>query len=327
MAGSPAYTVVVGATAVTSYDNATGHIRWQRPTGQVAQAWRTDGNWLYVAESDGGFVASAPVTALRRIDLATGAELVVRPLEGLAFDGTLSTAFDGVVLFSSAAGVTAYSGTTGAWLWSIHGAVPESTDRRPGRIYLTEGSDLVGVDPLTGRVKATASGSAVNGSAEVYVVRGGVALGLDQGGNGDAWGYDLALQRVTLAAAGLPWPHYFVDLGDVGGSADPASGLVIIAACTQLAPGSLTQPSASASAGSAPGPVASPSAGPSGSPSSGSPSAGTPSTSGTSSTSGTPGSTGSPGSAGATPGPGASPSPSPGANQGCLHPELVALSL
>ena len=236
VAGSPKYTVVVGATAVTSYDNATGHIRWQRPTGQVAQAWRTDGNWLYVAESAGGFVASAPVTALRRIDLATGAELVVRPLEGLAFDGTLSTALDGVVLFSSAAGVTAYSGTTGARLWSIHGAVPESTDHRPSRIYLTEGSNLVGVDPLTGRVKATASGSAVNGSAGVYVVRGGVALGLDQGGNGDAWGYDLAVQRVTLAAAGLPWPHYFVDLSGVGGSADPASDLVIIAACTQLAP-------------------------------------------------------------------------------------------
>ena len=136
-----------------------------------------------------------------------------------------------MVLFSSAAGVTAYSGTTGAWLWSIPGAVPEGTDHRPRRIYLTEGSNLVGVDPPTGRVKATASGSAVNGAAGVYVVRGGVALGLDQGGNGDAWGYDIAVQRVTLAAAGLPWPHYFVDLGGVGGSADPASGLVIIAAC------------------------------------------------------------------------------------------------
>ena len=239
VAGSAKYTVVVGATTVTSYDNATGHIRWQRPTGQVAQAWRTDGNWLYVAESAGGFVDSAPVTALRRIDLATGAEHVVRPLEGLEFDGTLSTAFDGVVLFSSAAGVTAYSGTTGASLWSVHGAVPESTDRRPRRIYLTEGSNLVGVDPPTGRVKATASGSAVNGSAGMYVVRSGVALGLDQGGNGDAWGYDLAVQRVTLAAAGLPWPHYFVDLSGVGGSADPASDLVIIAACRQLAPSSL----------------------------------------------------------------------------------------
>ena len=189
-----------------------------------------------MAESAGGFVDSAPVTALRRIDLATGAELVVRPLEGLSFRGTLSAAFDGVVLFSSAAGVTAYNGTTGVRLWSARGAVPEGTDLRPRRIYLTEGANLVGVDPQTGRVKATASGSAVNGAAGVYVVRNGVALGLDQGGNGDAWGYDLAAQRVTLAAPGLPWPHYFVDLGGVGGSADPASNLVVIAACTQLAP-------------------------------------------------------------------------------------------
>ena len=337
VAGSPTYTVVVGAAAVTSYDNATGHIRWQRPTGQVAQAWRTDGNWLYVAESAGGFVGSAPVTTLRRIDLTTGAELVVRPLEGLVFDGTLSTAFDGVVLFSSAAGVTAYSGTTGARLWSVHGAVPESTDHRPGRIYLTEGSNLVGVDPLTGRVQATASGSAVNGSAGVYVVKEGVALGLDQGANGDAWGYDLAVQRVTLAAAGLPWPHYFVDLSGVGGSADPASDLVIIAACTQLAPGSLTQPSASAPSGSVPStsasapsgaattPSASLSASPSGSPSSGL--SGSPSTPRSPGSSGASGSSGAPGSAGSTPSPGTSPSASAGPGQGCLHPELVALNL
>ena len=317
VAGSPKYTVIVGATAVTSYDNATGHIRWQRPTGQVAQAWRIDGNWLYVAESAGGFVDSGPVTALRRIDLATGAELVVRPLEGLEFDGTLSTAFDGVVLFSSAAGVTAYSGTTGARLWSLNGAVPESTDRRPSRIYLTEGSNLVGVDPLTGRVKATASGSAVNGSAGVYAVRGGVALGLDQGGNGDAWGYDLAVQRVTLAAAGLPWPHYFVDLSGVGGSADPASDLVIIAACAQLAP---TRPSTSAPSGSAPASTASPSQTPTGPASSSASPSGSPS----SSVSGSPGSSGS---AGSTPSPSASPSASAGAAQGCLHPELVALNL
>ena len=260
----------------------------------------------------------------------------MRPLEGLSFDGTLSTALDGVVLFSSAAGVTAYSGTTGAWLWSVPGAVPESTDRRPRLIYLTEGSNLVGVDPLTGRVKATASGSAVNGSAGVYVVKDGVALGLDQGGNGDAWGYDLAVQRVTLAAAGLPWPHYFVDLGGVGGSADPASDLVIIAACTQLAPSSLTQPSASPSSGSvpsgavpstsasapsgaAPGPSASPSASPSGSPSSG--------LSGSPGTSTPPGSSGAPGSAGSTPSPSTTPSASAGPGQGCLHPELVALNL
>jgi hypothetical protein len=305
VAGSQKYTVVVGVTTVTSYDNATGHVRWRRPTGPVAQAWRTDGNWLYMAESPGGFVDSAPASALRRINLATGSELMVRPIEGLSFQGTLSGAFDGVVLFSSAAGVTAYNGGTGAWLWSARGAVPEGIDRRPRRIYLTEGSNLVGVDPQTGRVKATASGSAVNGAAGVYVVRNGVALGLDQGGNGDAWGYALAAQRVTLAAPGLPWPHYFVDLSGVGGSADPAGDLVVIAACPQLAPASPAQPSTSASPS---GPPATPSSGPPSTPPA-TPSSG-------SATSPTPSS------------PSASSSTSaPSASSACLRPELVALNL
>jgi hypothetical protein len=293
-AGSQKYTVIVGATAITSYDNATGHVRWRRPTGPVAQAWRTDGNWLYMTESAGGFVDSAPVTALRRIDLATGNEMVVRPLEGLSFAGALSTAFDGVVLFSSAAGVTAYSAATGVRLWRARGAVPEGTDLRPRRVYLTKGANLVGADPQTGRVEATASGSAVNGAAGVYVVRNGVALGLDQGGNGDAWGFDLAVERVTLAAAGLPWPHYFVDLGGVGGSADPSGNLVVIAACTKLAP---SAPASPAPSGPAP-PGASPSA----------PAA---------SAAGSP-------SAPASPSASASP---PAAPVGCLHPELVALGL
>jgi hypothetical protein len=115
-----------------------------------------------------------------------------------------------------------------------------------------------------------------------------VALGLDQGGNGDAWGFDLAVERVTLAAAGLPWPHYFVDLGGVGGSADPSGNLVVIAACKQLAPPSQASPSPSAPA-----------------PPDASPSAPATSTAGTPSVS-------------------ASPSASP---VGCLHPELIALSL
>jgi hypothetical protein len=305
VAGSPKYTVIVGTTAVTSYDNATGRIRWQRATGQVAQAWRAAGSSLYVAESAGGFVGSAPVTALRSIDLVTGTEFLVRPLEGLSFDGTLSAAFDGVVLFSSAAGVTAYSATTGAWLWSIRGAVPEGTDPRPRRIYLTKASNLIGVDPRTGRVKATASGSAVDGSAGVYAVRGGVALGLDQGANGDAWGYDIAVQRVTLAAAGLPWPHYFVDPSGVGGSVDPASDMVIIAACAQLAPGSPAKPSPSATPTSTPAQTVTPSA--------------------TSASSSVP--PGTSASASSAPSPGASPSASASAGQGCLRPVLVALSL
>jgi hypothetical protein len=320
VAGGQKYTVIVGPAAVTSYDNATGHVRWRRPAGPVAQAWRTDGNWLYLAESAGGFVASAPVTALRRIDLTTGSELIVRPLEGPSFTGVLSIAFDGVVLFSSAGGVTAYSGATGVRLWSARGAVPEGTDLHPRRVYLTEGANLVGADPQTGQVEATISGSAVNGAAGVYVVRHGVALGLDQGGNGDAWGFDLAAERVTLTAPGLPWPHYFVDLGGVGGSADPAGNLVVIAACTQLAPVPSTPPASPSPSAPAP-PDASPSA-PSATPASGSatPASGAPAASAsTSASSVLPGSSAS--------GPGASPSAPAGAGQGCLHPELIALKL
>ncbi len=316
VAGSPQYTVIVGTTAVTSYDNATGHIRWQRPTGPVAQAWRTDGTFLYVAVSASGFVGSAPVTALRRIDLATGAELLVLPLQSLSYSGELSAAFGGTVLFSSATGVTAYSGTTGATLWTIRGAIPEGTDPGSDRIYLTRGSNLIGVDPLTGRITATAPGSAVDGSAGVYVVSGGIAFGLDQGANGDAWGYDIAAQRVTTASAGLPWPHYFVDLAGLGGSADPASGMVVIAACTRLAPSALTKPIPAATPSSTPpAQAATPAQARRPPPSRARPPAKATASPATSA------------SAGSSPSPDVSPSASASTGQGCLDPELVALNL
>jgi hypothetical protein len=326
VAGGPKYTVIVGTTAVTSYDNVTGGVRWRLPTGPVAQAWRTDGNWLYVAESDGGFLGSAPVTALRKINLVTGIQSIVRPLEGLSFPGTLSAAFDGVVLFSTASRVAAYSGSTGAWLWSISGAVPDGYDPAQHRIYLTMGSNLIGVSPLTGQIEATASGSAVDGSAGMYVVRDGVALGLDQGASGDAWGYDIAVQRVILAASGLPWPHYFVDLSGVGGSADPATNTVIITACAQLAPSSPASPSPSPdlspasqtppASGTTPTSPASPtsSLNPTQAP--------TESAGQTSSASPTASPTPTP-----TSSPSASASPLPVPIQGCLRPELIALNL
>jgi PQQ-like domain len=311
--GSAQSTVIVGAKAVTSYDNATGHVRWSVPTGQVPQAWRADDGTLYVAQSAGGFLGSAPVTALLKVDMATGAEITVRPLEGLSYAGTLSAAFDGAVLFSSADGVTAYDGTTGAPLWSVHGTVPEGTDPRKDRIYLTAGSNLIAVNPATGRVTATASGSAVDASAGMYVVRDGVVLGLDQGADGDAWGYNLGAQRVTLAAAGLPWPHYFIDLSGVGGSADPVSDLVVIAACAQLAPAPPTSSSSPTTSTSPTASASSASSVPSG------PSVtftAAPAVTGT-------GTSARSVSASSTPSPGASGA----AGQGCLRPELVALSL
>jgi len=205
-------------------------------------------------------------------------------------------------------GVTAYSGATGAWLWSIGGAVPEGTDPREQRIYLTRASSLIAVNPLTGQVTATVSGSAVGGPAGLYAVRDGVALGLDQGSNGDAWGYDIGAQRVTLTAAGLGWPHYFVDLSGVGGSADPTSDLVVIAACAQLAPSSPASPSPSASSSGIPFPAPARTA-----------TVQTPARTAT----GSAPPAGS-GSASSTPSPTVSPS-APG--QGCLRPELVALNL
>ncbi len=115
--------------------------------------------------------------------------------------------------------------------------MPEGTDPAQGLVYLTSaGTTLIGVDPLTGQVKTSVSGSGANGTAEMYVVRDGVALGLGGGANGDAWAYDVAAGRVTWTSSSLPWPHYFSDLSGLGGSAAVSgdSDVVVIAACPQL---------------------------------------------------------------------------------------------
>ncbi|HWG00850.1 MAG TPA: PQQ-binding-like beta-propeller repeat protein [Trebonia sp.] len=249
VAASPRTTVVVGPASVTSYDNVTGKPRWQLRTGP-GQTWRADGDTLYVTQSQGGDLGSAPVTALQVIDLSTGAERTMDSPAGSPFSGTLAGATDGIVYFTSAAGVTAYEGSTGGPLWAVKGAVPEGTDPVAGLIYLTSASGaLIGVDPLTGKEVTTVPGSATTGSAGMYVVRGGVALGLDSGASGDAWGYSVGAGRVTWTTAGLPWPHYFSDLSGVGGSASAAGSTVVIAACPRLAPA--PSPSATPSAVSA----------------------------------------------------------------------------
>ena len=295
VAGTASYTVIVGRTAVICYANATGHVRWQRPTGKQAQSWQLDGRYLYVTESAGGYLGSAPVTALRRIDTVTGEQQQILPLvpvknsgvlEGVpSFDGTLAAAFDGVVLFSAAGGVTAYSGSTGTRLWSVAGALPEGTDPQQDRLYLTRGSSLLAINPLNGKIRGTAP------SAGLYAVRNGVALGLDSGTDGDAWGFVIGAQRITMMASGFGWPHYFVDLSGVGGSADPGSGLVVIAACAQVGPAATASPTPTASGSLSPPPPSSPS------------------------------------SETASPSPAASPSPTAPAAQPCVRPELLGLIL
>jgi PQQ-like domain len=235
VAASLASTVISGATGVTSYNNKTGRARWYRATG-ANMSWRVDGPTLYVAESVGGYLASSPVTALKVINLQSGAERTLGSPLGQPFSGTLAMATDGAVLFASTAGVTAYSGSTGYALWTMAAAVPEGVDPLANLIYLTSaGSTLTGVDPVTGAVKATVSGSTAAGSASMYVVRDGVALGLDSGSNGTAWGYGVAAGRVTWTSPVLPWPHYFSDLSGLGGSADVAADVVVVTACAKLA--------------------------------------------------------------------------------------------
>ncbi len=333
VAGSAKYTVIVGATAVTSYDNATGRIRWQRATGPVAQRWQTEGRYLYVTESADGYLGSAPVRALRRIDTVTGAEQEILPAEPLgsvalqgntAFAGTLTSAFDGVVLFSAASGVTAYSGSTGVQLWSMPGAVPEGADPHQGTLYLARGSNLVAVSPANGRIRTTIP------SGGLYTVSDGVALGLDQGADGDAWGYYIAGQRVTMTAPGLGWPHYFADLSGIGGSADPGSDLVVIAACGQAGPAATTSSSPSAaytSPSTSVSPTATSTASPASTASSPASTASSPAATASSpaSTASSPTSTASPSSPASA---SSSPSPSPSsAAQTCQQPELVALGL
>ncbi len=225
-------TVVVGPASVTSYNNNTGRALWSRPTGKVPQAWRVDQGQLYVTVAAGGYLGNAPVTALRRISLKTGAERTVRA-PGRSFAGTLSGAFDGVVLFSGSRGLAAYSGATGQLLWQLAGTLPEDIDAERGVLYVASRREVTGVDPQTGIRVARMSAP---GSSDLYAIRGGIALGLDLGALGDAWGYEIATRRVIWTTPAVPWPHYFVDLSGIGGSADPRSSTVLLSSCAALGP-------------------------------------------------------------------------------------------
>ena len=89
------------------------------------------------------------------------------------------------------------------------------------------------MDPETGRTQVHVSGGSTTGTSGFYAVRDGVVLGLDQGAQGDAWGYDVPVGRVLWTNADLPWPHYFEDLSGIGGSASPKSGAILLAVCAQ----------------------------------------------------------------------------------------------
>jgi outer membrane protein assembly factor BamB len=233
VAAGPASTVIVADHAVICYSNRTGAVLWNRPTGPAAQAWQVDGSRLYVTVAVGGYLENAPVTGLRLIDLRTGAERLIRP-HGAAFAGTLSLAFGGVVIFSDASGVTAYNGTTGALMWHRSAALPDAVDAARGNLYLISGNVLSGVNVRTGAQRGRVAGATAAAPSGLYGVREGTVLGIDHGALGKAWGYDIAAKRVAWTSRPLPWPHYFVDLSGIGGSAPPGLDEVLLAICPRL---------------------------------------------------------------------------------------------
>jgi PQQ-like domain len=227
-AGSAA-AVIVGNTSVTSYANATGRVVWSRTTGGGAQAWTASGRYLYVAQSAGGYLSASPVTALRQIDLRTGAVREIRPV-GRTFPGSLTAVVSGLALFSGSGRLAAYDAQTGRPLWRQRSAVVELVDRRSRAVYVNSGNSLRLLSLTSGQPEG-APVSAV--SASLYAVNDGVALGLDQGQGtlGEAWGYSMISRKVVWTSAGLPYPHFFVDTTGLGGSISSDGHVVLLTTC------------------------------------------------------------------------------------------------
>ncbi|HXW45997.1 MAG TPA: PQQ-binding-like beta-propeller repeat protein [Streptosporangiaceae bacterium] len=230
---SPARTVIVGAGAVTCYANGSGRVLWRQPTGSAAQDWEVSGGSLYLAVTAGGYLSASPVTALRRIDLSTGAEHLIRPPAG-PFTGTLAGIVGGVALFSSGNGLQAYSLLTGTLMWHRLSAVLELVDQSQSAAYIATGNLLYELDLATGKTRGHPARAV---SAGLYAVRAGVGLGLDQDGLGDAWGYDMATRKIIWTSAALPWPHFFADLTGLGGSTGMADTVTLLTTCAAVGGG------------------------------------------------------------------------------------------
>jgi hypothetical protein len=237
VAASRRRTVIVGPASVISYANASGAVVWRDPTGPADQAWQVAGGLLYVTVSAGGVLSTGPVTAVRQINLRTGAEQLIEP-PSESFEGALSGAADGVLLFTGADGLTMYRAATGELIAQRSGVAAEGIDPVQQVLYADAGRTLIGINPETGKNEP---GISVPGPLQTYGVRDGVALGLDPGAAGAAWGYSIARRHVIWTTRSLPWPHYFVDPTGISGSADPASDVVVLVTCAstgQAAPAS-----------------------------------------------------------------------------------------
>jgi len=220
-------TVVVGQGAVASYANRNGRAIWRDPTGPAEQAWQTAGGKLYVTVSASGEVGTAPVTAVRLIDLRTGEERLIQPPHG-SFGGMLTGVLDGVLVFSGSSGLRSYSVATGHLIAQRPGAVLEGADPVQRVLYADIAGVLTGIDPVTLQDEPDPVAGIPQG---VYGVRAGVAVGVNPGPNGAAWGYSIARRRIIWTARPLPWPHFFADALGVGGGVEQGASTALLVTC------------------------------------------------------------------------------------------------
>jgi outer membrane protein assembly factor BamB len=221
-------TVIVGLAAVASYANENGRAIWRVPTGPAEQAWRVAGRKLYVTVSARGEIGTAPVTAVREIDLRTGEERLIQRPDGV-FDGTLAGVIDGVLLFSGSSGLSSYSVATGHLIAQRPGAVLEGIDPVHDVLYADIAGAMTGIDPVTLQNEVADQGASM--PSGFYSVRAGVAIGLKPGPGGAAWAYSIAKRRAIWTAMPLPWPHFFADSSGLGGSVDQATGTALLVTC------------------------------------------------------------------------------------------------
>jgi hypothetical protein len=229
VAATATSTVIVGQHKVTDYANATGHVIWSRPTGSAGQTWRVAGGDIYITSNSGGSASATALPDVQQISLGDGTERTLHHPSG-GFRGTLTEVTGSDLLFTGPDGVDVYD-EAGRLLWTRANASVELTDAGRGVVYLASGSKLLGVDISSGAEVAWAP---ISVAASLYWVTGGVALGLDENGLGEAWGYDLGTRRVVWSSSGVPWPHFFVDLSGLGGSASTGSDIVLLASCAQV---------------------------------------------------------------------------------------------
>jgi hypothetical protein len=224
-------TVIVARTAVTGYSNATGRPVWRDPAGAPGQSWRVSGDQVYITISAQGAAGTAPVTGVRAIDLANGAQRLITTPGGW-FDGMLAAVVGGSLVFSGGSGLSLYAAATGRLTGFRANAVADGTDPVLGVLYAEVGGALTALNPVTGQDEPGAAALPTG----AYAVRDGLAIGLGQGSGASVWVYSVGRRRVLWTAKPLPWPHYFAESSGLPGSADPASQMVLITTCAAIGP-------------------------------------------------------------------------------------------